>query len=311
MKFTYRLRSASGSIPALVMGVGDIGAGPKISTESLRFYQRYMDDSPLEFEFATGSYDVTGWSPGFGIIVHKSNPLTHITMDQLDGIFGAERNGGWDENDWHPEYARGPEKNIRTWGQLGLKGAWANKPIHPYGLTLRYHQATTISDRVLKGSDKWNENIRMYANFVADSGKLSRGMSADIQADPYSIAYYAAPTRAEGSFFAVGTSSSPDMKNLKILPLAGPDGKFYEYTMDNLFTRKYPLWDAMYFTAVADANRPMTPAMIEFFRFVLSREGQEEIMRDGKYLPLNAGIAREQRNKLEARIISQNTPVQK
>jgi len=96
---------------------------------------------------ATGSYDVPGGTP-VRVVVHRDNPLAQLTMKQLDGIFGSERAGGWEGTSWRPGRARGPEQNIRTWGQLGLTGDWKDKPIHVYGLTLRYHQATEISDMV-------------------------------------------------------------------------------------------------------------------------------------------------------------------
>src|SRR6266481_5339503 len=72
---------------------------------------------------------------------------------------------------FRPDWARGPEKNIRTWGQLGLKGEWADKPIHVYGFNLRYNTATDFADKVLKASDKWNENIHAYAHIVQPDGK--------------------------------------------------------------------------------------------------------------------------------------------
>src|SRR2546430_12707998 len=50
-------------------------------------------------------------------------------------------------------------RSIRTWGQLGLTGDWADKPINMYGFSIRYNTATDFSDKVLKSSDKWNENI--------------------------------------------------------------------------------------------------------------------------------------------------------
>ena len=114
------------AVPSLVFGVSDLGIGRKITTEELQLYQRYKNHDPIEITFATGSYNVTGWQPCFGIVVSRDNPLTKITLEQLDGIFGAERLGGWIGTDWHAEFARGPEKNIRTWGQLGLKGEWAD-----------------------------------------------------------------------------------------------------------------------------------------------------------------------------------------
>jgi len=89
----------------------------------------------------------------------------------------AARDGGWAGTNWRSDWARGPEKNIRTWGQLGLTGEWADKPINVYGFSLRYNTATDFSDRVLKSSDKWNENIHGYGNIVNPDG--SRYIEAD------------------------------------------------------------------------------------------------------------------------------------
>lgn len=190
--FEWHMETTSAAVPSLVFGVSDMGIGRKVTFSESQLYERYQNHDPLELDIATGSYNVPGWNPGFGVIVSQDNPLTHITMEQLDGIFGAERNGGWEGTSWHAEWGRGPEKNIRIWGQLGLNGEWADKPIVPYGLNLRYHQATEISDMVLKGSDKWNEKLKTYANYVTASGTLSRGMNEDLAADKYGIGIVAA-----------------------------------------------------------------------------------------------------------------------
>ncbi|MFI5336227.1 MAG: PstS family phosphate ABC transporter substrate-binding protein, partial [Opitutales bacterium] len=273
--------------------------GRKITTEELQLYQRYKDHDPLEITLATGSYNVTGWQPAFGIVVSKDNPLTQITMEQLDGIFGAERTGGWIGTDWHPEFARGPEKNLRTWGQLGLTGDWADQAIIPYGLNQRYHQAVELSDRILQGSDKWNEKLRIYANFVATAAKgddasgagfgaLKRGLNDDLIKDRYGIAYVAAP---------VGKNLPPELKALKLAATAA--GPYYAYTMENLRSRKYPLYDEIYAYADAANAATLDPKVREYLRFIVSREGQACIERDGKYLPLTAEVSRAQLKKLE------------
>jgi phosphate transport system substrate-binding protein len=43
----------------------------------------------------------------------------------------------------------------------------------------------------------------------------------------------------------------------------------------------------------------LDPRVREYFRYILSREGQEEVQRDGKWLPLTADVVREQLQKLE------------
>jgi len=89
VKFEFNMLTTRAAVPSLVFGVSDLGIGRKITTEELQLFQRYKNYDPLEVSIATGSYNVTGWNPGFGIVVHKDNPLTKITMEQLDYIFGA------------------------------------------------------------------------------------------------------------------------------------------------------------------------------------------------------------------------------
>ena len=295
-KFEYNMLTTRAAVPSLVFGVSDLGMGRKITTEELQLYQRYKNHDPLEITIATGSYNVTGWQPAFGIVVSKDNPLTKITLEQLDGVFGAERLGGWIGTDWHPEFARGPEKNIRTWGQLGLTGEWANQPITPYGLNQRYHQAVEISDAILQGSDKWNERLRIYANFVAAPndtkssmgfGRLQRGLNDDLIKDRYGIAYIAAP---------VGKGLPPELKVLELARTA--EGPYYAYTLENLRSRKYPFFDEIYAYADGKDAPSLDPKVREYLRFIVSREGQEAVMRDGKYLPLTAEVCRAQLEKL-------------
>jgi phosphate transport system substrate-binding protein len=283
----FHMKSATAAVPALVFGVADIGVGRKITFAEQLLYERYRNRDPLIVTAATGSYNVTGWQPGYGIVVSKENPLTCLSMQQLDGIFGAERLGGWDGTTWHPEWARGPQENIRTWGQLGLTGDWAAKPITPYGLNQRYHQAAEMSDNILKGSDKWNERLRIYANYVAKNGALGRDLEADLANDRYGIAWIAAPTH----------KLAPQLKVLAISERTG--GRCIPYTMETVHDRTYPLISQIYMFANREEDGSVKPIVREFLRYVVSREGQEAVERDGKYLPLTAQVAREQARKVK------------
>lgn len=292
-KIAWDMRTAFAAVPSLALGTSDIGIGRKVTFSELELFERYANHDPVEVTIATGSYDVPGWNPGFGIVVNADNPISQLTMDQLDGIFGAERSGGWEGTSWRPQYARGPEKNIRTWGQLGLTGEWADKPIHVYGLNLRYHQATEMSDKLLKGSDKWNEQLRIYANYVSKDGKLERGLNDDLAADKYGIAYIAAPTTTLTRDRAV-----PHLKILKIAET--PADPYVPYTLETIHDRSYPLFDEIYAYADRTPGKPLDPRIVEFLRFIVSQEGQREVMRDGKYLPLTPEVARAQMAKLDA-----------
>jgi len=98
---------------------------------------------------SSAAFRISSLAFGRIIVVHKDNPLTQISMKQLDGVFGGPRLGGYVGSVWHTEYpyARGPEENIRTWGQLGLTGAWADKPIHVGGQNLSSGVMLQFSNR--------------------------------------------------------------------------------------------------------------------------------------------------------------------
>jgi phosphate transport system substrate-binding protein len=114
----------------------------------------------------------------------------------------------------------------------------------------------------------------------------------DLAKDRYGIAIVAAPTTS----LSGGASKSA----LKILELARDNkGPFVPYTLDTLQDRTYPLYDRIYVYTGRASGQPLDPKIYEFLRFVLSREGQAEVMRDGKYLPLTAAVATSQLRELD------------
>src|SRR5947207_8454941 len=95
-RIDYQMKTTLAAVPSLTFGDGDVGIGRKVTFAEQEMFERYKDRSPVEVEVATGSYDVPGWQPGYGIVVHKDNPVTQLTIRQLDGISGSERQGGWE-----------------------------------------------------------------------------------------------------------------------------------------------------------------------------------------------------------------------
>jgi phosphate transport system substrate-binding protein len=288
LRISFYLPTAASAFAALYYNQADLVMGHRPSFYDLLAYQRIMGFNPVEVTAVTGSYDVPGWENSTVILVNKDNPLKGITMEQLDGVFGAARDGGWSGTNFRPDWARGPEKNIRTWGQLGLTGEWADKPINVYGFNLRYNTATDFADKVLMASDKWNENIHAYAHIVQPDGK--RYIQADqitdaLARDKYGIAF----NRYRGE--------RPGIRRLDVAAREG--GPFMAHTLETVQNRSYPLYQEAYFYTSVKPGTKMDPNVKEFLRYVLSQEGQAEVMRDGKYLPLTAAVVREQLAKLD------------
>jgi phosphate transport system substrate-binding protein len=287
IKISWYLPTSAAAFAALYYNQADLVMGHKPGFYDLLAFQRIMGHDPVEFTAVTGSYDVAGWENATVILVNKNSPLKGITLKQIDGVFGAARGGGWAGTNFRPDWARGPESNIRTWGQLGLTGSAAAKPINVYGFNLRYNTATDFSDKYLHASDKWNENIHGFAHIVKPDGH--RYIEADqitdaLAADPYGIGY----NRFRG-----------ERPGVRRIPVAAKDGGPYvEPTIENVQNRTYPLFNEAYFYTDVKPGTKMNPMVREFVKFILSQEGQEEVQRDGKYLPLTADVVREQLKKL-------------
>jgi phosphate transport system substrate-binding protein len=292
VKFDFHLKTSEHAVSALIFGVSDIGPlGRQIMWDEQLAFQRQFGYLPLGIVAVTGSYDVSGWNPPIGVYLNSSNPLAHLSLRQLDGIFGAQRSGAWRDLTWDPALARGPEGNIRTWGQLGLTGAWADKPIHVYGYNLQFHFPQEIETRVFGGvSGKWNEELREYDNVRLPDGSLKLAgqlMLEDLAKDPYGIAYVAG-----GNAWL-----TPQVKPVALSTQDG--GPSFELSLDNVRNRTYPLYADVFFFINREPGKPVDPKVKEFIRYVLSRQGQRQVMRDGKYLPLTAGVVQEQLRKLE------------
>ena len=288
IRFDYNMRTALESAAALSAGVADLAPCRLFSFEEEELFERVHGHEPLRILVATGSFDVPGWSPALVIVVNRENPLSQLTLQQLDEIFGAERSGGYQGTTWHPEVARPASQNIRTWGQLGLTGKWKNAPIHVYGLNLQYGMAKDFEQLVFHGGDKWNENLREYANYAGPDGTLNIAASQlvkDIAKDPYGIGY-------SGIMFL-----TPQTKPLALAPAAGMPS--VPPTIETVRNRTYPLLLDVYEYLDREPGKPVDPKLREFLRFVLSRQGQEAIEKDGKYLPLTHEALEAERKKLE------------
>lgn len=288
VRIEYNTPSALVSVAGLITGKADLAASRPITFDELLTFQRVFNYLPTEIDMVTGSFNVSGWAPALAIFVHKDNPLTKLTVEQLDGIFGAERSGGWEGLTWHPEFARGPEKNIRTWGELGLTGEWKDKPINIYGGNFRRHEQLVFERKVFHGGTKWNEKTREYANYATADGKLVIALDqsmADLSKDRYGISY--------NSMAFV----NPQIMALAIAPRGG--GPYVELTIENVQNRTYPLFSQEIFLLNRKPGQPVDPKVKEYVRYVLSREGQQDVARDGKFLPLTAAVVREQLKKLE------------
>jgi len=273
VQFWDNLKGTSTATSGLSQDMADLALmGRQIFTfEDYSTYRRSLI-LPIEIEVATGSVDVQYKSFALTVFVHKDNPLSHLTLRQLDGIFGAARDGGWNDMRWNRAVARTAKDNLLVWGQLGLTGEWAHQPIHPYGPPNLYPGGFSFfQKRVLGGSDTAAEALMEYDT----PQKLMQALSGD----RYGIAYTGLGFRTPAT---------------KPVALAESEGQPYVLpTRASVASRTYPLARTVYIYFAPDtpAGQPkaaVDPKIREFLRYILSRQGQADVVREGAYLPLTA-----------------------
>lgn len=273
--FDYQMHGTSSGVPSLFAGVGDIAIlGEEILPEEVAAFAKVKHYPPLSVDILTGSVDVRNFDYAQQFFVHARNPLTHLTVTQLAAVFGTQRGS--------------QPANIRTWGQLGLAGVWADRAITPYGWALDDSFATYLEQSLLGGGHAWNCALREFAHrYQSDGSVYDHGQQIldALARDRYGIAV--SNIRYAG----------PDVKALAIGQQ--PGGPFYQATKENLVEHRYPF--ARRIPAVIDRapGRAVDPKLREFLRYLLSRDGQSAVIEDGRYLPLAPDLIAAELRKID------------
>jgi phosphate transport system substrate-binding protein len=283
VRFSDKLKGTETAQAALFAHIADMAlmSRPILPLERHVMFRR-EHHLPLEIMVATGSPEASDRTFALAIMVSKDNPLRSLSLHQLDGIFGDQRTGAWDEEFiWHPEAARGADQNLRTWGQLGLAGEWADKPIHVYGYPVTIYSPTSgpmlsFRKQVMQGGDIWNPDLQEFPEGKQIADALTK--------DRYAIGY---------------TCLCDETDALKPLAIAPAGGAAVPLTRATVADRSYPLTRSVYIYIDRTPGEPVDPALKEFLTYVLSRQGQQDIGRSSGYLPLTPEIARQQLQKLQ------------
>ncbi|MCC7061170.1 MAG: phosphate ABC transporter substrate-binding protein [Planctomycetes bacterium] len=195
------------------------------------------------------------------VYVHKDNPIQSLTLQQVDAIFSKTRKGG-------------AKEDVRTWGELGLTGEWASKPISLYGRNSA------------SGTYGYFKEHALFKGDYKDSVKEQPGSSAVVQGvatDKYGIGYS-----------GIGYKTA----DVRAVPIAkDAKSKVVEATPDNAYSGEYTLARFLFLYVNKKPGTDLEPMRAEFLRYVLSKEGQLDVVKDG-YYPLPAKLAAAQLAKI-------------
>jgi phosphate transport system substrate-binding protein len=247
------------SVAVQIQAAGSSTAPPALAEGTANFgpMSRPMKDAEIEaFEKKLG-YKPTAVPvaiDALAVFVNKDNPIKGLTMQQVDAIFSINR-------------VCGGATDIRKWGDLGLEGAWAGRDIQLFGRNSVSGTYGYFKEHALcKGDFKSNVNEQ------PGSASVVQSVSSSVNAVGYSGVGYV-------------TSS------VHALPLAKADGQpFVAPTKENSLNQSYPLSRALYVYVNKAPNKPLNPVELEFVKLVLSKQGQEVVIKDG-YIPLPVTMA--------------------
>lgn len=205
-----------------------------------------------------GTYRHFGFLDSMGFCVNKDNPIEKLTYQQIDAIYSKS-------------LLRGGEA-IETWGDLGLTGEWADKPINKYGVKSWNGFEEFIRQRILNQGDQigeWRDDIHLEEKVFP--------LAENVANDKYGISY---------NGMAYMTS------DVKLIAIAQDDaGPFYPPTYEYVANAKYPLSRVLYFNANKKPGEPLEPVLEEFLKFTLSKQAAEIVVDNGIYIPFTAAQA--------------------
>jgi len=188
------------------------------------------------------------------VYVNKDNPIKGLTFPQIDAIFSKNRAGGYKED-------------ITSWAQVGLTGDWAKQSISLYGRNSA------------SGTYGYFKEHALFKGDYKDSVKEQPGSSSVVQgvaSDKFAMGYS-----------GIGYKTA----DVRVVPLAFKEGEpFVEAKPENAYTGDYPLARFLYLYVNVKPGTQLDPLRREFIKYVFSKQGQQDVVKDG-YFPVPAAIA--------------------
>jgi phosphate transport system substrate-binding protein len=254
-------KGSSTAPPALIEGTAQLGPMSRdMKAEETDAFEKKFGFKPTRLRTCLDA---------LAVYVHKDNPLQSLTMQQVDAIFSKTRKSG------HAE-------DIATWGQVGLTGEWARKPMSLYGRNSASGTYGYFKDHALAKGD-FKDTVKEQPG----SASVVQGISED----KFGIGYSGI------GYVTSGVKPLALAKNDKSAAIGG------DY--DNLLQNKYPLSRYLNVYMVKEPGKALDPLRREFLKFVFSKEGQEIVVKDG-YFPLPATIAAQELKQIEDMPVSGN-----
>ena len=234
--------------PALIAGTAQFGPMSRV--------MRAGENDDFEKKYGYKPTAVRVAVDALAVFVNKDSPVTCLSLPQIDAIFSKTRK-------------RGLKNDITTWGQLGVTGELANKPISMYGRNSA------------SGTYGYFKEVAMADGDYKDSVKEQPGSSAVVQS--------VASDKAAIGYSGIGYKTA----DVRAIDVSSKDGDTCHHpSQEEASAGSYPITRFLYVYVNKNPGRDLEPLRAEYLRFVLSKQGQQGTVKDG-YYPLPAAVAAE------------------
>lgn len=200
------------------------------------------------------------------VIVNAANPMQKISIAELDAAFGSLH-----------KQAPG---NVRTWGELGVKGSWAGKAVEPVGFGEDDSLGVFFRKQVLKGDYKPNP-----ASVLLEGPRADEEIAARVARDVNALGYTS------------GTAAAQE-RGVKVIPVVGAEGDVIDASAEVIADGSYPLSRRLSILTNRKPGGRLVEPVEEFLLFVLSDDGQREVHEDEGYLALPEGARDRERKRV-------------
>ena len=270
LNLIVRPTSPLAAVPMVISGATDLGfPARELWPYEEELFRKLRGYDPFLVLVGLGAHATPGLTPALGVFVHASNPLTRITLDQLDAIYAGERR-------------RGLARDLVNWGDLGATGEWAARPIHALTHRLPNGIDYFVQKIVTKGAD-FKRSVTELPMRRGNAGP-DELIAQAVASDPAAIGF--------GCFGNV----IPGVKTIALAEKSG--GPFYAGTLEEVRTLRYPLARPIYLVIDRAPGSAIAPKLAEFLRFLLSAPGQNAFAASGGWLPLPPEMAAAELAKL-------------
>ena len=230
--------------PALTEGTSNLGPmSRKMKDKELEAFEKKFGYKPTAVPVAIDA---------LAVFVNKDNPIKGMSIADVDAAFSSTRKCGG-------------EKDVKTWGDLGLTGEWAGKRVELYGRNSVSGTYGYFKKKALCKGD--------YKNTVKEqpgSASVVQSVSESLNGLGYS---------------GIGYKTS----SVRAVPLSKKGTEYIEATSENAINNTYPLSRFLYVYVNKKPNQDLTPLEREFVKLMLSKQGQEIVVKDG-YIPLSSKV---------------------